>query len=120
MKTASRILNIVISSLVSLVGFAFVVIEGYLLFSGDFLLFENEFVAFLQIFLRLTIAVGTVTFGVVSIVKKERSFLFESLVMFLCICIMSHFLTNGFGLYFMLLAALNTLTKLFYNKYLSK
>ena len=120
MKSLARILNIVTSALVCIIGLAFVFIEGCLIFTGDFLLFENEFVAFLQMFLRLLLAVGAILLGVFTIVKKKRSFLPESLLALLCVCIMSHFLTNGFGMYFILLAMLHAVTQLFYSRYIAK
>ena len=58
MKTLARILNIVTSALLVILGAAFVFIEGFLLFSGDFLLFEIEAIAFIQMLLRLCLGAG--------------------------------------------------------------
>ena len=116
MKIFSRVLNICSSVLLMLIGVAFGFIEGYLIFSGDFLLFESPALAFLQMLLRLGVAAGAVTLGVLVIVKKEKSFLYESLVALFCALVMVPFLTNGFGLYFSLLAGVFCLSNLFYEK----
>ena len=120
MKNLARILNSVTSVLLVIIGVAFAFIEGLLLLTGDFLLFESEFLAFLQMFLRFLLAAGAAALGILAIVKKERSFLTESLVALACTFIMSPFLTNGFGLYFIILAILFVLTNIFYSRFMNK
>lgn len=120
MKNVARILNLIASVLVIIIGAAFAFIEGYLLFSGDFLLFESQLLAFLQMLLRLCMAAGTITLGLFTIIKKDKSFLYESIVALICTIVISPFLTNGFGLYFIILAALFVLSNLFYAKQITK
>jgi hypothetical protein len=113
MKTAARILNILSSSVLMIIGVAFVFIEGCLIFTGDFLLFESPVRAFLQMILRFALASGVFTLGLFVIIKKERTFIFESILALAVSLLISPFLTNGFGLYFVLLAVVFTLTNLF-------
>lgn len=120
MKMLARILNLITSVLVIIIGAAFAFVEGYLLFSGDFLLFESKFLAFLQMLLRLCMATGAITLGLFTIIKKDRSFLYESIVALICTIVICPFLTNGFGLYFLILATLFVLSNLFYTKQLTK
>lgn len=120
MKKTARILNLITSALLMLIGLIFTVIEGYLLFSGDFLLFESEFLAFIQIFLRLCLAISVFLLGLFTVIKKERSFLHESIALLLLVGMMAAFLTNGFGLYFTVLATLHALTTCFYSRYIVK
>ncbi len=120
MKKTARILNLITSALLMLLGVIFTVIEGYLLFSGDFLLFESEFLAFIQIFLRLCLAISVFLLGLFTVLKKERSFLHESIALLLLVGMIAAFLTNGFGLYFTILAILHTLTTYLYSRYLVK
>lgn len=120
MKKLARILNIIMSVLVIIIGAAFVFIEGYLLFSGDFLLFESQFLAFLQMLLRLCMAAGAIILGLFTIIKKDKSFLYESIVALICTIVISPFLTNGFGMYFIILAMLFVLSNLFYTKQMAK
>lgn len=116
MKTLARILNIVTSALLVILGAAFVFIEGFLLFSGDFLLFEIEAIAFIQMLLRLCLGAGAATLGFFCIIKGQRAFLFEALLLLVCCLVTAPLLTNGFGFYFIILASAFTLTNLFYAK----
>ena len=120
MKTFSRVLNILVSSVVMLLGVAFVFIEGCLIFTGDFLLFESPALAFVQMLIRLLLAAGAFALGLFIILKKDRDFLPESLTALACTFLMAGFLTNGFGFYFILVAGLLTLTNLFYRLTLKK
>ena len=114
MRIFSRILNVFASALMMIIGVAFVFIECCLIFTGDFLLFEMPALAFIQMLLRLLIALGVFALGLFVIIKRDRDFLTEALALLACAFIMAPFLTNGFGLYFILLAVLFTLTNMFY------
>lgn len=120
MKTLTRILNIVTSAFVMLIGAVFVFIEGYLLFSGDFLLFESQALAFIQMLLRLILGAGAFLLGLFTVIKRDRSLLPESIAALLACGFMYPFLSNGFGLYFILLAAAHSLTSLLYSKFVKK
>ena len=120
MKTLTRILNIVTSALLMLIGAVFIFIEGYLLCSGDFLLFESQALAFIQMLLRLLLGVGALLLGLFTMKDKEKNFLFESMIALLACGFMYPFLSNGFGLYFILLASAHSLTSLLYWKFVKK
>ncbi len=119
MKTLTRILNIFTSALLMMIGVVFVFIEGYLLFSGDFLLFELQTLAFIQMFLRLLLGAGAFLLGLFTIIKKDRSLLSESLAALIGCGFMYPFLSNGFGLYFTILATLHMLTAYLYSRSLA-
>lgn len=114
MRIFSRVLNVIASAVMMIVGVAFVFIEGCLIFTGDFLLFESPVLAFIQMLLRLILALGVFALGLFAIIKKDRDFLTEGLASLACAFIMASFLTNGFGLYFILIAVFFTLTNMFY------
>ena len=120
MRKLFRILNLISSALVMIIGFAFLLIEGCLIFTGDFLLFEFPALAFIQMLLRFCLAGAAFTLALFVIIKKDRSFLPESLAALVCTLIMAPFLTNGFGVYFAILAALFALTNFLYARSLTK
>jgi hypothetical protein len=97
-----------------IVGSAFGFIEGYLIFSGDFLLFESPVLAFLQMLMRLSLAIAAVVLGLFVVLKKEKSFVFHSTLVLVCTAISAPFLTNNFGIYFLILAAVFAVTNLLY------
>lgn len=57
-----KIIRIIFGVILFLVALAFVVIEGRLLFSGDWQLHEVPFFAFLRYFARFALAGGTMLF----------------------------------------------------------
>ena len=57
-----KLLRIVFGLILFLVALVFVIIEGRLLFSGDWLLHEVPFFAFLRYFARFALAGGTMVF----------------------------------------------------------
>lgn len=115
MRTFSLIMRIAASILIVLISLAFVVIEGTLLFTGDFLLYENPIIAFFQLILRLVIPLITLTVGIFTVIKTKRSFLFESITFFSAALAMSPFLSNNFGIYFIALATLYLLSNILFN-----
>lgn len=115
MRTFSLILRTAASILIVLISLAFVVIEGTLLFTGDFLLYENPIIAFFQLILRLVIPLITLTVGIFTVIKTKRSFLFESITFFSVALAMSPFLSNNFGIYFIALATLYLLSNILFN-----
>ena len=105
-------LRIITGALVSLAGLAFTVIEATLLVTGDFALFENQALAFLQLALRITIAFAVLALGVFSLVKPTRTLLIESVCLFAVTLVMIPFISNGVGLYIAALATLFLLSEI--------
>lgn len=106
MKTFGLILRIFFSVLVAIVGLAFAVVEATMLVTLDFMLYEHEFLAFLQIVLRFSIAAYALVIAVWSIVKPSRSFVWESIALFVACAVMIPFASNMFGVYFAALSVL--------------
>lgn len=106
MKKTAKILRIISSALVLLVSFVFTVLEGTLLVTGDFLLYERPVIAFFQLLLRFLIPVLAFAVALFAIIKRERSFLPESLCLLASTMTMAFFISNNFGLYFLIIAAL--------------
>ena len=108
----SIILRVISGVLVSLVALVFTVLEGTLLFTLDFLLYENELVAFVQLMLKLLIAASALTVGVLSLVMRKRTFLLEGVCLTLSAASMIPFVSNNFGIYFTAVAVLFLLSHL--------
>ena len=66
-----KLIRIIFGVILFLVALAFVIIEGRLLFSGDWLLHEVPFFAFLRYFARFTLALGTAVFAILLCRKSE-------------------------------------------------
>ena len=65
-----KLIRIVFCVILFLVALAFVIIEGRLLFSGDWLLHEVPFFAFLRYFAKLALALGVAVVGICLCMKK--------------------------------------------------
>ena len=106
MKSFSFALRMISGSLVVLAALIFTVIEVTLLVTLDFYLYENEFIAFVQLILKLSLALSAGTLGVLSLVKMNRSFLTESVCLLLSSAVMIPFISNGFGIFITAVSAL--------------
>ena len=111
MKTFSRILRYVASSLVGIVALVFAILETTLLVTLDFVLYENQFVALIQLVLRLLIALSAMALGVVSLVKAKRSFLSQSLCLLVATAVMIPFVSNNIAIYFTAVSGLFALSQ---------
>ena len=83
MKKVFKILLCFISSIVILLSLAFIFIEGRLLFSGDWLVYDNPFGGFIRYFSRLLLALFALTKSVLEIIYinkelKIKEYLFYS------------------------------------------
>ena len=112
MKTVILSLRILSAVLVAAGALALVIVEGALLISGDFLLYERPVAAFLRLSLRLILPAGTLAVALLSLILRRRSYLFEGLCLLSATALTAPFLSNHFGLYFTALAALFTLSQL--------
>ena len=117
MKTLSLVLRTLAGALVALVALVFVVIEGTMLVTLDFVLFENEIMALVQLVLKLLIALIALAIGVLSLVKRSRSFFFEGICLLLGSAVMIPFVSNHFGLYFTAVSAFFMLSHWLCRKY---
>ena len=118
MKKLSFALRLLSGILVSLVAFVFVVLEATLLVTLDFFLYENEFVALVQLIARLVVALSALTLGIFSIVKSKRSFLPEGSCLLASSVVMIFFVSNNFGVYFTIISALFVISHFLFQKFL--
>ena len=116
MKTFSLIFRYVASSLAALVALVFTVLETTLLVTLDFTLYENPLVALLQLVLRLLLASSALTLGILSLVKRTRSFLPHGLCLLASSVVMIPFVSNRFGIYFTVLSVLFLLSQLLFSR----
>ena len=68
MRKLSLVLRITSGALVTLVAFVFAVLEATLLVTLDFTLYENQFIAFIQLALRIILALAALALGILSLV----------------------------------------------------
>lgn len=106
MKTISYIFRVISSIILLILSFAFIVIEGCMLVSCDFLLYESRLLASLQIYIRLLLAIGAFLVALFSILKREISFIIIACAMLIISLVIAPFISNGFGLYITLATAL--------------
>ena len=66
-----KIIRIILGVILFLAALAFVIIEGRLLFSGDWLLHEMPFFAFLQYFSRFALALIAAVFALQIFIKRK-------------------------------------------------
>ena len=116
MRKFSLVLRIVSGALVSLVAFVFAVLEATLLVTLDFALYENQFIAFIQLALRIILALASLAIGILSLVKSKRSFLREGICLTASTAVMIPFVSNNFGIYFTLVSALFVLSQILFSK----
>jgi hypothetical protein len=112
MKTVILSLRILSAVLVAAVALALVIVEGALLISGDFLLYERPVAAFLRLSVRLILPTATLIIALLSIIRRRSRYLFEGFCLLGSTALTAPFLSNHFGLYFIALAALFTLSQL--------
>ena len=116
MKKFSTILRYTSSALVALVALVFTVLEATLLITLDFTLYENQFIALIQIILRFTIALIALTIGILAIVKREQSFLLSGICLTASSMIMIFFISNGIGICLFAVSAIFLLSQLLFSK----
>ena len=107
MKKASNVLFILMSAILALVSLAFVIIEGRLLLSFDWSLYEHEFIGFIQYIARVGLALLCLATSISSIFYLGRkSFIFEGACVLAIAIAISTGATNGIGLYLIVIATL--------------
>ena len=75
MNKLFKILLVIISSIIMILSLAFIVIEGRLLFSGDWLIYDSPFNGFIRYLCRLLIAIFAFTKSLLEVIyiNKEQS-----------------------------------------------
>ena len=116
MKRFSFALRLFSGAIVALVALVFFVIEATLLATLDFKLYENELPAFFQLLLKLLIAIFAGALGILSLLKRTRSFVKESVCLLVSSAAMLPFISNGFGIYIAIVCALFMLSQLLFAK----
>ena len=110
MKTCVSLFRIITAVLLTVASLAFMIIEGALLLSGDFQLYENPAIALAQQFVRLLLPAVSLTVGLLSLIRRRR-FRLESLVFTVAAAIIAPSLSNQIGIYLLLLSALFALAQ---------
>ena len=127
MKTLYKIGIIVAFSLITILSLAFAFIEGRMLFSGEWLIFENPFGACVRYALRFTFALFALALAIIEFVnlKKKNSFLNDYLIfadgaLFIACLIIAFFSSNYVGTVLIAMSAVALLFKLLYRFSTSK
>ena len=110
MKTCVSLFRIITAVLLAVASLAFMIIEGALLLSGDYLLYENPAIALAQQFARLLLPIASLAVGLLVLIKRRR-FRLESLFLTAAAAITAPSLSNQIGIYLLLLSALFALAQ---------
>lgn len=111
MNMIRLIFRLFVCAVCFLFALAFVGIEGFFLIAGDWLLFENRILSFLQYSVKILLAVSAAWISLRGIFQRNRSFLKEGLAFFCASLISAVFSVNNIGWIFVLLSALFTLAQ---------
>ena len=121
MKTVLKVLSVFISVIILILALAFIVIEGRLLFAGDWIVYDSPLMGFIRYLLRLTISVFAFIKSLCSIIflnneNKKEKLLFGDIMLMISATIILIFATNYVGVVCISLAALNLLISIGINK----
>ena len=117
MKKLILTLRIVSGVLVALVAFVFALFEATLLVTPDFLLYENQLIAFIRLVARLILSVAALCLGITSVAKPRRSFLHEGILLIASVAVTIPFVSNNFGIYFTAVSAFFLISQLLSYKF---
>ena len=88
MKKVLNIFNVIISSIVLLLSLIFIFIEGRLLFSGDWLIYDNVILGMFKYLFRLIIAISTGMYSILTFINiKKKSGILTNFLFVLSICL---------------------------------
>lgn len=90
---------------------AFLMIEGFLLISGDWKLFENSTLALVQLCLKCLFALFALGISLLAIARKNRCFIWAGLCMLAASLACVPFMSNGLGWCFAAVSALFILSE---------
>ena len=86
MKKLSTILYLFFGCLVGLFAFLFIVIEGRMLFAGDWLLYDSVFVGYLQVLSKFVLALFSLAVVICSFIFKKKCSLYIECAGIVVIC----------------------------------
>ena len=88
MKKVLNIFNVIISSIVLLLSLIFIFIEGRLLFSGDWLIYDNVILGMFKYLFRLIIAISAGMYSILTFINiKKKSGILTNFLFMLSICL---------------------------------
>lgn len=88
MKKVLNIFNVIISSIVLLLSLIFIFIEGRLLFSGDWLIYDNVILGMFKYLFRLIIAIFAGMYSILTFINiKKKSGILTNFLFMLSICL---------------------------------
>ena len=88
MKKVLNIFNVIISSIVLLLSLIFIFIEGRLLFSGDWLIYDNVILGMFKYLFRLIIAISVGMYSIITFINiKKKSGILTNFLFMLSICL---------------------------------
>lgn len=122
MKKVGKILSYIFAAFVILFSLVFIVIEGYNLFSFDWIVYENTMNGFVRYLCRFIIAIFGITIGIFTyfaLNKKENKLLqmyyfFGTFALLISSIIISRFSTNYLNILFSTIPLLYFLSSLLY------
>ncbi len=122
MKKAGKILSYIFAAFVILFSLVFIVIEGYNLFSGDWMLYENAINGFVRYLCRFILALFGITIGIFTyfaLSKKSNKtmftyFYFGTFALLISSIIVSLTATNYLDILFIILPILYFLSSVLY------
>ena len=88
MKKVLNIFNVIISSIVLLLSLIFIFIEGRLLFSGDWLIYDNVILGMFKYLFRLIIAIFVGMYSILTFINiKKKSGILTNFLFMLSVCL---------------------------------
>ena len=88
MKKVLNIFNVIISSIVLLLSLVFIFIEGRLLFSGDWLIYDNVILGIFKYLFRLIIAISAGMYSILTFINiKKKSGILTNFLFMLSVCL---------------------------------
>jgi hypothetical protein len=112
MKKCLFLIRILAAVLLAVASLAFMIIEGALLLSGDFRLYENPAIALAQLLARLLLPTASFAVGLRAVIHaRHRRFRPESLCFAAAAALTAPFASNRIGVYCFLLCALFALSQ---------
>ena len=118
MKTFYKIISVFISSIIIVLSLAFIVIEGRLLLSGDYLSYDSPFFGFLRYFCRLLLALFAFIKALFEIIyiNKKHNLLYADIALVLMSLIIIIYSSNYVGVLCITLSIISLLINLLVKK----
>ena len=122
MKKLFKILICIISSIMMILSFAFIIIEGRLFFSCDWSVYDSPFFSMIRYLSRLLLAIFAFTKSLLEIIYINKNHTIKEYLFYgdIALVVMSVviliFSTNYVGLVCIIVSILGLLIKLIYNK----